>query len=68
MAIVQAVAQVECDTQQRRDSQQLQWEAKQQEMDQKLELAEAGPSGLAKGENTGLMKMRNHDAWWMLMG
>jgi len=39
---VQAVAKVECDTQQRRHSQQLQWEAKQQEMNQKLEAAEAG--------------------------
>ena len=39
---MQAVAKVECDTQQRRHSQQLQWEAKQQEMDQKLEAAEAG--------------------------
>ena len=41
LTLVQAVAKVECDTQQRRNSQQLEWEAKQQEMDQKLEGAEA---------------------------
>eukprot|EP00435_Cladocopium_sp_Y103_P041140 s2211_g11.t1 len=40
--VEEAVAKVERDTQQRRDSQQLQWEAKQQEMDQKLEVAEVG--------------------------
>lgn len=39
--VEEAVAKVECDTQQRRHSQQLQWEAKQQEMNQKLEAAEA---------------------------
>eukprot|EP00435_Cladocopium_sp_Y103_P058283 s3076_g20.t1 len=40
--VEEAVAKVERDTQQRSDSQQLQWEAKQQEMDQKLEVAEVG--------------------------
>lgn len=39
--VEEAVAKVERDTQQRRNSQQLEWEAKQQEMDQKLEGAEA---------------------------